>query len=268
MNYQLLKEYLTNKVLKIETEDDQKKITGLQEEFCTANNLTESEELTQVLTRFYHSIINTTTSNDQYYLLPAYEQLVNNHFASNQPNLGVKSNDGIETAISEEHYQLLDQIIVDFQASLPKKEDQPETPVPSQAVTDLNNKALAINTRMAELVSLANPPNTNDQTKYMQILKGILLKSAQGKKVLADIKQWLTDYQQLTDSEKQQLADKFSALEQIDKIKVDIDEEEEPTTEKPSKDDKHNIKDKEGFLYLAGFIIVVGILVLMFDKRK
>ena len=190
MNYKLLKTYLEEKVLKLATNvsGEEQTINGLQEEFSTNNSLTEDAELTKVLTRFYHSVAATITPQQEYYPLPDYEQLTNNYLTTNKSSLGKKSSNQIEEAIDDKYYQLLDKIIADFQASLPEEEETPDPEEFSQAVTNLTNQALAIESKIAKLISTANPPNTSDQGEYMKILKGILLKSAQGKKVLADIK--------------------------------------------------------------------------------
>jgi hypothetical protein len=114
MNYQQIQKYLKDQVLNIEIDtqnDNQEKITGLKTEFLTAKNLTKNQELTEVLTRFYDSVINTITPDEKYYQLPVVEQLTANYFATKKPNLGIKSNDGIEQAIADQHYKLLDKIL-------------------------------------------------------------------------------------------------------------------------------------------------------------
>lgn len=274
MNYQLLQKYLKDKfevTIDKTNEPRTETITGLQEDFLTTNNLTADPKLTELLTRFYNSVEATITPDDKYYQLPAYEQLTANYFATNKNNLGIKNSSGIEEAIADQHYQLLDQIISDFQANLPK--DQPKTPeeVPlfSQAAANLSTQAETINTRMATLISAENPPNTNDQGEYMKILKGILLKSAEGKKILTDIRKWLVNYQSLNDLEKKQLEQKFSAFDQINKTKLDTkkkdqEKEEEETTEKPTKEE---IKNKEELLYFGGFIVLLAVVALLFSKK-
>ncbi|WNE40691.1 MAG: hypothetical protein mread185_000148 [Mycoplasmataceae bacterium] len=138
--------------------------------------------------------------------LVAYEQLIANYFATNKPPLGKTDN---QEVISDENYQLLDKILTDFQDSLPEEEENEEnnnpntppqdgTPLFSPAVASLSTQAQEMEKKIAQLISSANPANTNDPAEYMKILKGILLKSTEGKKILTDIKAWLTDYQQIT----------------------------------------------------------------------
>jgi regulator of sigma D len=113
MNYTQLQNYCQNKVLTIEIKNNKETVKELKAEWLTANNLIASEELTNTLTRFYQSLTVTINQKSNYHPLP--DQISTGYFDQYQPLLGKIEGSNTATTISAEHYQLLDQIIADFQ---------------------------------------------------------------------------------------------------------------------------------------------------------
>jgi hypothetical protein len=83
---------------------------------------------------------------------------------------------------------------------------------------------------------------------------------------LAEIQQWLTDYNELTSLDQQLLKQQFASFDVIDKVESNQDEEnnEQKTTEKPTKEQNGN---GEGLFYLGGFVILSAIIFFLV-KRK
>jgi len=301
MNYPHLQTYLKNNVVITVSfanghAQDVNKVQNLNNHFLTAKGLQANDQLKQVLTRFYDSVTAMIASDEQYYPLPAYESLTANYFTTNKPNLGIKSNNQIEAAIAEEHYQLLDQILLDFQALPQEKKPQDDPNDHPLAVTLLQNQALTLQAQISELLKAKTTTNLDvnlmaelvrlfgqemqqqGQTEpdFAQLLMTkknpacqplfkVLLTYPASKDIVTGIKAWLVDYQQLSQTEKELVKTDYQVLNKLNQIIVSCQGKDSPTEEE-TQPPKAEIKHKEELLYFGGFIVLLAVVAMLFKK--
>jgi hypothetical protein len=103
------------------------------------------EELTNTFTSFYQSLTASINQKSSYHPLP--DQIQTGYFSQHQPLLGKVEESNTATIISAEHYQLLDQVIADFQEEEKETDEEDTNPV-----TQLQERAKSIASQFEELL--------------------------------------------------------------------------------------------------------------------